>query len=210
MRVCESCGRENVDRNKFCIWCGKTFLTDEDEAEIAVQEAAPAEEVVTAGENLPVEEAEEEAPEAKYPMKWHKFLMVMLIIAGIIGIAEGIVILSGGYYEARGIKAEQVYDYYPGLKTLLWTGSVITIAMGVFRFIVRKRLKHFMENGPRSLYTLYVINIVVTVLTLLIGSAVIKVPITYYSKDWAGVAFSVCGLFLQKKYYDRRMELFVN
>ena len=146
MRVCESCGRENVDRNKFCIWCGKTFLTDEDEAEIAVQEAAPAEEVVTAGENLPVEEAEEEASQAEYPMKWHKFLMVLLIFGGISCIAQGVAILTGTIYKIYGIPMDQeLYRVFPGIKAVEWITGVITIALGVFRFTVRKRLKNFMK-----------------------------------------------------------------
>ena len=213
MRVCESCGRENVDRNKFCVWCGHTFLKDEPEEETAAQEAAPFEEVVTAEENLPAEEPEEEKAEdlqAKYPMKWHKFVMVLLIISAILSIADGIAVLSGAYIQSYRVSAERLYSYYPGLKTLTWAGGVISIALGVFRFTVRKRLKNFMENGPRSLYSLYVISIVVAVLTLLIGSAIIKTPITNYSKDWTKTALTACGLFLQKKYYDKRSELFVN
>ena len=213
MRVCESCGRENVDRNKFCVWCGKTFLTDEAVVETAVQEAAPFEEVVAAEENLPAEEPEEEKAEdlqAKYPMKWHKFVMVLLIISAIVGIAEGIAVLSGAYIESHGVSAERLYSYFPGLKTLVWAGGVITIALSVFKFTVRKRLKNFMESGPRSLYTLYVINIVVSVLALLIGSAIVKTPITNYSKDWTKIALTVCGLFIQKKYYGKRSELFIN
>ena len=211
MRVCESCGRENVDRNKFCIWCGKTFLTDEDEAEIAVQEAAPAVEAVTAGENLPVEESEEEAPEAKYPMKWHKFLMVMLIIGGIFEIIVGLGMLTGTWYEVQGVNIERVYRFYPALKTMNWILGVVSIGLGgVFRFTVRKRLKNFMESGPRSLMVLYGATIAVSVVYLLALTAVLGVSLADTGKEWPRIVFSACSMYAQKKYYDKRKDLFVN
>lgn len=214
MRVCESCGRENVDRNKFCVWCGKSFLTDEAVAEAAVQEAAPAEEIVTVGENLPAEDyaAEEEtADAAKYPMKWHKFLLVMLIIAGVFEIIVGLGMLTGTWYEVQGVNIERVYRFYPALKTLNWILGVVSIGLGgVFRFTVRKRLKNFMESGPRSLMVLYGATIAVSVVYLLALTAVLGVSLADTGKEWPRIVFSACSMYAQKKYYDKRKELFVN
>ncbi len=216
MRVCESCGRENVDRNKFCVWCGKSFLTDEAVVETAVQEAAPFEEVVTVEENLPAEgyAAEEEtADPVEYPMKWHKFLMVTLIIGGLWRIGQGLTVLTGTWYEIYDVNMEGVLRYFPELKTLTWGLGVVTLALGVFTFTVRKRLKNFMKSGPRSLQVLYGASIGTTVLYLLGAMAVLGFPVMSIvdgSRILVDVVGSLCIMYAQKKYYDKRKELFIN
>lgn len=212
MRVCESCGRENVDRNKFCVWCGHTFLKDEPEEETAVQEAAPFEEVVAAEENLPAEgnAAEEPVDTAGYPLKWHKFMVVVLLIAGIWSICQGIAELTGTWYEVQGVDAKLLYRVYPALKTLDWLLAVFTVGLGVFRFTVRKRLKHFMESGPRSLIALYAVSIGVSVIYLIACMAVTGIAVSAVSKQLVTIAGSFCMMFVQKYYYDKRKELFVN
>ena len=207
MRVCESCGRENEDRNRFCVWCGKSFL-EEIAAEAAVREAAPYGELVTPEENLPAEGPAEEKP--AYSMRWHKFLMVLLVIGGIWTIGKGIAVLTDTWYEVYDVDPDLIYRFYPALKTLNWILGVVTVALGVFKFTVRKRLKNFMESGPRSLMALYGVSIGISVLYLLAASVVMGVPLSVNQADWVNIAASVCMMFAQKKYYDRRSELFVN
>ena len=103
-----------------------------------------------------------------------------------------------------------VYRVFPALKNLNWGLGVVTVAMGVFTFTVRKRLKNFMKSGPRSLMVLYGIGIGASALYLLAASAVLGVSIPMGNSDWTQLVISGCAMYAQKKYYDKRKELFVN
>ena len=137
-------------------------------------------------------------------------LLFLLVIGGIWTIGKGIAVLTDTWYEVYDVDPDLIYRFYPALKTLNWILGVVTVALGVFKFTVRKRLKNFMESGPRSLMALYGVSIGISVLYLLAASVVMGVPLSVNQADWVNIAASVCMMFAQKKYYDRRSELFVN
>ena len=79
MKSCRICGTENEDTNKFCPECGASF-----ELLPFVYE----EETVSSGYVPP-------PMERHYPMKWHKFLMIVWFYGGFLGIVRGLLIVSG-------------------------------------------------------------------------------------------------------------------
>ena len=154
-------------------------------------------------------EEESRTPPPEYPMKWHKFLMVVMIIGAIFMIINGASLLTGTEYSRNGADAETVYRLYPGLKACdIFYGAVL-IAIGVFEFIVRNRLNQFRQNGPFSLKILYGLSITASILYMLWFTSVTSSN-AFTNSNLASLATSVALLIINSSYYAKRSELFVN
>ena len=143
-------------------------------------------------------------------MKWHKFQMVMLVIGAVLGVLLGVSIVTGLYYRAYGMYAETVYSTYPLLKGLNMVYGVLCIALGVFEYIVRNRLKRFEQNGPWSLFILYALCIVTELLYWVAGIVAVGKPPRNFTSILTALATNIITMTLQKIYYDKRKDLFVN
>ena len=110
MKTCIHCGAQMDDTSNFCPNCG-TRCNDQNDMERSVYQ--------------PYEEPRESVPEVRaeqYPMKWHKFLMVVMIISAVFTIINGISFIAGFEYSEYqftkyGANASMVYNAFPGLKT---------------------------------------------------------------------------------------------
>ena len=186
MKNCLNCGAEMNDRERYCPHCGTKCET--------VSETA---------------EGIQGVQSEKYPMKWHHFLMVIMILRGILTVSNGIIALAGSEYMGQGLTAEQVYHRFPGLKSADMLYGLAMIALGVFQFVVRSRLNQFRANGPGMLKGWYIASLAVNVIYLLSVSSVLKVN-TFNASSVGTLAGTVLFLIINSVYYSRRSELFVN
>ena len=192
MKRCNSCGAEMDDTSIYCPQCG--FRTD-----TAREEAPP----------VYQEENTADSGAAEHPMKWHKFLTVIMILGGILSIAYGIMYFTGAQYEQNGASADLVYAVYPGLKACDGFMALALVALGVFQFIVRSRLSKFRANGPGSLKVLHILSIGVSLVYMLWASAVTGVSM-FTGSNLASLAAAVAAYFVNSSYYAKRSDLFVN
>lgn len=202
MKTCIHCGAQMDDTCNFCPNCG-TRCNDQNDMERSVYQ--------------PYEEPRESVPEVRaeqYPMKWHKFLMVVMIISAVFTIINGISFIAGFEYSEYqftkyGASASMVYNAFPGLKTCDTFYGVAMIALGVFEFTARNRLKQFRMNGPGSLKIMYVLSIGACIIYLIWASAVTKINLLN-GANLASLGISVLLLVINSVYYSKRSALFVN
>ena len=192
MKRCNSCGAEMDDTSIYCPQCG--FRTD------TVQEEAPS---VYPEENTAASGA------AEYPMKWHKFLTALMILGGILSSAYGIMYFTGSQYDRQGASADLVYRVYPGLKSCDGFMTLALVALGVFQFIVRSRLRKFRANGPGSLKVLHLLSIGVSVVYMLWASSATGLNM-FTGSNLGSLTAAVVMFFVNSSYYAKRSDLFVN
>ena len=87
------------------------------------------------------------------------------------------------------------------------------IALAVFDIVVRQRLAHFQRSGPRSLLILYVASIVVSLLYLILATAIVgdwllsSDTISQYATN---IIIAVVMILVNNLYFKKRASLFVN
>lgn len=200
MKTCKNCGAAIEEKNRFCSHCGTRCEdgvdTSSDTAPPAVLQENQHEETSTANIN-------------EYPMKWHNFQMVIMILGGILTIANGLSQLMGAGYMREGITAAQIYGRFPGLKSCDVFYGIVLIALGVYEFVVRNRLNKFQVNGPGSLKTLYFLSIAGSLIYLLWASSTTGVNLLT-SDNLGSLISSVAFLCINSIYYSKRSSLFIN
>lgn len=187
MKQCSKCGKELPDETRFCPECGADVRGDSGYEKPADSTPSPLD----------------------YPMKWHNFLMVVMIIGAILTMISGATTMAGMQYERAGVSASRVYAYYDGLKTCDMCYGIATIAIGVFQIITRNRLKQFRSNGPSSLRILYILGIVVSIVYVAWASSIAKINLMDASYTGSLIS-NVVMLIANSVYYSKRSALFVN
>ena len=147
----------------------------------------------------------------EYPMRWHKCLLVLLIIGAVINALIGIAFIAGGkVLTIRGLVDVGVYySTYPGLENYYRFSAVINIAIGVFQVIVWKRLKEYRANGLISLKILYVLGILLNIINLSWASSAMNTNLFSAKNCWVIIGWVVM-LIINSSYYAKRSELFIN
>ena len=186
MKKCRQCGSEVGFMEKRCPRCGSDDLED-------IIEGAPADRADPSG----------------YSLKWHKFLMVVLILGGILTMISGISWIAGLVYRQTGADAADVYRYFPDLKTYDMVYGAFCLVLGVLQIYVRNRLNGFCENGPKMFMVYYLLGIAGQVLYAVTVSSVIRMNAANASL-YGNVAGSIVMMIINYIYYNKRKELFVN
>ena len=178
-KVCKACGQKTEADSKYCSNCGKPVFEDSEDLN------------------------------NQYSMRWHDFQMVVMILGGVLAIANGLNQLMGSVYMGQGITADRIYSYYPGMKSCDTFYGIVLIALGVYEFIVRSRLNKFQTNGPNSLKVLYILSIVGGLIYLLWTSSSTGINMLN-SSSLGSIGSSILFLIINSIYYSKRSSLFVN
>ena len=196
MKNCRNCGAVIENKSRFCPQCGAKCGDKSPEYGFAE-------------DSWETDCDPGPGPDSTYPMKWHKFLMVIMILSGILLIANGINFISGTVHSGNGYDADLVYMVYPALKSYDMIYGIVLISLGVFEFIVRSRLRQFRRNGPGSLKVLYVSSIASNVLYLLAAGSATGID-AMTTSNLTTLGISAVFLFINISYYSKRSSLFVN
>lgn len=241
MKKCESCGRYISDFDRICPHCGQADKSMPEEEKPAENPAENPQRPTISLEKPAADDKEREtertnpgdtafpfgqnrsayngAPRADlnspYPMKWHRFLMVVMIIGAILTIISAVGFLSGNVYLREGLQPDKVYEVYPGMKNIDRIYGIAMIAVGAFQIIVRNQLNAFRKSGPKFLMILYVAAIVANLIYYLgvvsalkdhVGeTAIAELRTSNLTQMIALVIYAVINYV----YYKKRKSLFV-
>ena len=194
MKSCRICGTENEDTNKFCPECGASF-----ELPPFVYE----EETVSSGYVPP-------PMERHYPMKWHKFLMIVWFYGGFLGIVRGLLIVSGIIYHLYGMDPVIVYKFHPKLEYVDLIYGIVSVALSTYQIIMANRLHLFCKNGPLLMIIFLILSITSSFFYLIASNAAIgRISITIVH-DFLLTAALIPYMIINIIYYQKRQDLFVN
>ena len=208
MQKCSSCGAYFSDFDKACPHCGQ--MTEAALAEQAAKEETPdtvpeteIPEPEQTAENGEREEGGYTPPfgaqNSKYPyqMKWHHFLMVIMVIGPVLSIIMGFTGILNPY------------------NTTDLVFSILGVCLGLLGLIVRNRLDHYRKGSPTQLLILYAVTAGINMLNSCL--AIQASALSEADKAAAmgstligGVIGAAAIILLTRKYYNKRKDLFVN
>ena len=207
MQKCEKCGAYFSDFDKVCPHCGWTAEATEEEKESISEQADSVFEKYTSGTGTTDDPYHPRFGDTShygnmirasdYPMKWHKFLMVMMIVGSVFSIISAFNTIS--------------YPEYPSDKMY----GFAVILLSVFQLYVRNRMKAFRKDGPKLLMILYALDGLINVLyTISIKQVFVMKGLQYSSLLDSQIAAEIITplimILISRKYYNRRRELFAN
>lgn len=195
MKYCSKCGEPlNNDTQKFCMKCGWAFQKNGEGNYYRRDEIS------------------------LYPMKAFKFLIWFgLFFSAIISFSNGMMMVSGIVYDMSSnfeVTSEMVYELYGTalqILDILYGGALLGIA--VFAVITRFKLSNFKKEGPKFLYLLYILNVVLG-LVYIVGAVVVTGNAELIAENAADTVgqfiASIVALLCWKKYFSKRKLLFCN
>ena len=193
MRTCKNCGTICEDFYKYCPNCGNGFENNTTRNDIS---------------DNPIH-TETKVYSETHPMKWHSFLMVVMIIGAILTVISGITTITGTQYAQQGLDVYYIYHIYPNLKTCDAFYGLGTILLGVFQLITRNRLNRFRKNGPTMLKSWYILSILIQCLYLLSFSSITGID-TFNQSTITNLLGSLIMLLINGVYYSHRKDMFIN
>ena len=219
MKRCEGCGSYYSDFDKVCPHCG---LADEkivvaesgQETEAVNTEAAPDQWRSETSEKDRADypqygdadpSVRKTAEISGYSLKWHRFLMVTMIIGGVLSIFSGL---------SLALTQASVYGDYDFLKPYDSAYGIASIAIGTYQLIVRNRLKAFRMDGPKMLMILYAVSLLANIVyAVSMKAALASIGSSYNPLDtefFAQIITMIIFAGINYVYYNKRKELFVN
>lgn len=245
---CPNCGSQMSEKMVFCPYCGvrpeNSFRSATNPAYMS-RNAAPmachctncgravdANTMVCPGCGAYVNSQTAQMPQNVYgtapltiqnqmPMKWYKWLLVVLIIGAVLNIVTGLGMLMNPAYNLSGL-TEIEYDLTPDLREavdfleiLNMINGVFALVMGGFSIYVQRQLAGYKKNAPKLVVAMYVISGAVSM--IICGFSAMRLEdILGYGIDSLGsngiVTFAVSMAFasLNNTYFKKRAHLFVN
>lgn len=205
---CPNCGKQVSDDARFCPSCGGAL--------------SPAGPTPPAPGPVPPSPATGNAP-APYPsptqpptfapeqgMKWFKFIIwVQLFLSALILLGQAFQFFTGSLY---GDSARFVYALYDGLKTADVIMGIVSVAMAGTAIYVRMELAGFKRDAPMHYLVYLGAGVLAPLIYLVLASVISGIPIEQMmnASSLGSVVGGLIMIVVNKVYFDRRAQLFVN
>ena len=189
----------------YCPHCGSRF--EEAPADPGPYQSPSDAEPGPSGENA-FQPGPQSIDESRFPLKWHKFQMVTMIIGAVLNVLTSFSNINGSAYLTQGLDPTVIYNAYPGLRTCDTAYGVAGLVIGVFQLYARNRLKGFFRDAIRTLLAFYLFSFAVQIVYIAAISSVMKT--NAFSSVWTSLLSPVIMGVINGTYYNRRKELFVN
>ena len=214
---CTNCGRQLANGSTYCPFCGtalapRPLQTPEPKAEtppVPDPDALYPRQPESFGQQppRPVPADPQNDPRG---MKWFKFILYFQLFANaLINLVNAVTVFAGAHYQGS---ADTVYSVFPAQHTVDIVYGILCLALAALGIYTRFRLSAFRRNGPGLYLGLIAANILVPVLYMLLSSLVTGIPLTSLLdvNSIVSLAANIIMLVVNKIYFDRRKDLFVN
>lgn len=199
---CPNCGKNLEEGKAFCPNCG---------AAVAENNQQPFQPQVQ-----PSVQAYDYTPQtniAERPMKWFKFLIYFALFASaVVNFFSGISFITGTQTSnlAGGYGAGFVYAIFGGLKVLDIIVGILSFGMVALAIYVRFQLAGYKKDGPKMLLGMYAIQLAINLIYYFGLLIILGFDGTILSSLIGTIIGSVIMIVLNKIYFDKRKDLFVN
>ena len=209
MQKCEGCGAYFSDFDKVCPHCGRASGLVPQEEESGERDTA---ETLSETPWQPAASRQEE-PHRPYPqedqgvfteparnpayqLKWHKFLMFVLVLGAVGNIFTGLTM---------------IIDPAPGSAAADILFGIACVGLGIFQLYVRNRMAAFKKGSPMLLLVLYGAKTALDILSMITTgqSFFAAAEIDLKSSLYVYVISMAGFMLLNHFYYQKRKELFV-
>lgn len=209
---CSHCGRRVGGREKLCPGCGAPVLQTAEHTFYAAEENSghgwQREEMRSCGG--PVTTCDQMQ---HHPMKWFHFLIHFGLFAeAFLALVNGAAMATGVIY---GTDSELLYICIPNLRILDQCIGILSVASAAGCIYVRFLLTRYREKGPKWLMGLYLFNLGIN-LIYIVGAVVlfdqigVSIAPDALSQEITAILSSVIMIGVNKAYFRKRAELFVN
>ncbi len=169
---CPHCGKEVLSSSDSCFHCGGKITYVEPKPKAPTYPTftqSPTQSTFEATEQI--EETIEDTSSSQtattntdsasnpLPMKWYKFLKVILWFGIISNIFSAFSYFSGNIYQGF---ADKIYDMLPSLKALDIVMGLYCIAMVILAIVAWNALKNYKKSAPKLVPTLYLVGAIFT------------------------------------------------
>ena len=148
-----------------------------------------------------------------YPMNWYKFVIYFALFAGaVLNAISGILHLTGSVWEMQNVSADMVYAVFGGMQAVDIIYGIGAIALAAFNIVTRMHLAKFRKTGPKFLSVCYGVAVGLTLLYIILTSAVTGISIgdLVGATEILQLVVSIVMLVVNVVYFNKRASLFVN
>lgn len=144
----------------------------------------------------------------QYPMKWYKFVIyVQLFLSIISALVVGVQMITGLQY---GGAADDVYALFgSAIRTADIMFGILYLALIPFAIIVRQKLVHYKEEGPRLLLIFYGTQMLVSLVYALLITIISGIN-AFDSSTSVQIFGTVWLIVFSRAYFKKREALFCN
>ena len=214
---CPNCGTQLPDGSRFCTNCGTSLAQPEQPQQEQYQQPQQQYQQPQQQQYQPYQQPTYGyAPMDRFagvPMKWHKFLAYFAMWFSALGnLIMGIQCLSGSQYGSS-MEADMVYRVFPSMKTADVLYGILLLATAVLAAYTAYSLLKLKKGAPNLLTVLYVVNAVASILyiILVVGAIGDYTDVSeLISSAIVGVITSIVMIIINRIYYGKRMQFFVN
>lgn len=214
---CPNCGTQLPDGSRFCTNCGTSLAQPEQPQQEQYQQPQQQYQQPQQQQYQPYQPYPQGyAPMDRFggvPMKWHKFLAYFAMWFSALGnLIMGIQCLTGSQYGS-GVEANMVYQVFPSMKTADVLYGILLLATAVLAAYTAYSLLKLKKGAPNLLTVLYVVNAAASILyiILVVGAIGDYTDVSeLISSAIIGVITSIVMIIINRVYYGKRMQFFVN
>lgn len=218
---CSNCGHDfDINQGSFCPKCGYKNNTAE-QNNIGMDTV-----------NYPPHCRGTASVRPAFPMKWYKFLKVMLWISLLLNLGSAFNCFMGtNYTEFK----DNLFAEIPLWRYVDICAGIFCIAMSVYSFVVWRSLHNYKADSLMLLIISYILNIIFLLIYIIVLSSIVKISgvTTIYSKSslpggytyyldlnaylssfaqtiGTQIGSSILGIIINYNYFKKRAFMFVN
>ena len=219
--ICPNCNSFVEDGNAFCTTCGQTLQAQGNYQGMQYDQGQqnpygqPQQDPYAQQTNgYQQQNPYGQAPDGRQVgMNWFKFIIyVQLFLSAIVGLYNGIQLLTGSHYQ--GYK-DMVYSMFDGLKGADTVFGLCFLVLAGFAIFTRFQLAGFKTMGPRF-YLGYLAGVVgITIIYIIVVGGILSkygagVSDILTPSTVANIVTSIVLIFVNFIYFKNRKHLFVN